>query len=251
MKLEKRYSDGYSYLFAYTLAQSKDTRSYDPVFTVVSTGNAQSASSTPFDIKNRSLNYALSDFDRRHVLSATFVYELPFGRDKRLGKGAGGVVNQIIGGWQVAGQGFWESGRPFTVYAGTNTLSNIVQTPANCGGCSSDLGSPYDDAATGLKWFFTEEDRAKFSAPGAGQFSDVGRNAFTGPSQFNMNLSLLKRFVMPHRQTLEFRADATNVTNTVAFAAPTAVTTSTTFGRIGFSTVSGSRKIQLGLKYTF
>ena len=251
MKLEKRYSDGYSYLFAYTLAQSKDTRSYDPVFTVVSTGNAQSASSTPFDIKNRSLNYARSDFDRLHVLSATFVYELPFGRDKRLGKGASGVVNQIIGGWQVAGQGFWESGRPFTVYAGTNTLSNIVQTPANCDGCGSNLGSPYDDAATGLKWFFTAEDRAKFSAPVAGQFSSVGRNAFTGPTQFNLNLSVLKRFFMPHRHTLEFRADATNVTNTVAFAAPTAVTTSPTFGRIGFSTVSGSRKIQLGLKYTF
>ena len=47
-----------SYLFAYTFAKSMDTRSFDPVFTVVGTGNAQSASSTPFNINDRGLNYA-------------------------------------------------------------------------------------------------------------------------------------------------------------------------------------------------
>ena len=64
LKLERRFADGFSYLVGYTLSRSKDTRSYDPAFTVVSTANNQSASSTPFDINNRDLNYALSDFDR-------------------------------------------------------------------------------------------------------------------------------------------------------------------------------------------
>lgn len=251
LKLEKRFSRGYSYLFAYMLAQSKDTRSFDPAFTVVSTGNVQSASSTPFNIFDRSLNYARSDFDRTHVFSSTWVWELPFGQGKWFGRDAGGFMNQIIGGWQIAGQATMQSGRPFTVYSGTNTLSNVVQTPANCSGCSSGLGSPFDDQATGLVWFFDESARAKFSIPGAGQFSDVGRNAFTGPAGLNINLNVTKRFFMPFGHTFEFRMDATNITNSPTFGFPTAVVTSATFGRIFTGVVSGSRKIQLGAKYTF
>src|SRR5207253_11007435 len=67
LKLERRYGNGTSYLVGYTLSRSKDTRSFDPAFTLVGTGNAQSASSTPFDINNRALNYPLSDLDRLHV----------------------------------------------------------------------------------------------------------------------------------------------------------------------------------------
>lgn len=250
-RLEKRFGNGYSYLVAYTWARSKDTRSFDPAFTTVATANAQSASSTPFNIFDRSLNYARSDFDRAHVLSTTWVYELPFGQGKRFGGDAGSFLNQIIGGWQVAGQATFQSGRPFTVYSGSNTLSNIVQTPANCNGCSSTLGAPFDDQATGLKWFFDEAARALFGVPGAGEFGNVGRNAFVGPKSSNVNLNISKRFFMPFGHTLEARLDITNLTNTPTFGFPTATITSTTFGRIFNSVTSFSRKMQLGVKYTF
>jgi hypothetical protein len=251
VKLEKRFSKGYSYLLGYTLSKSQDTRSFDPAFTVVSTADAQSASSTPFDIHDRDLNYAPSDFDRRHVFSASWVLELPFGQGKAFASDAPGWLNQVIGGWQLASQMIWQSGRPFTVYSGSNTLSNVVQTPANCNGCSANLGSPYDDDATGVKWFFTPEDRALFGIPAAGEFSNVGRNAFTGPSGFNLNLNVSKRFFMPWKHTLELRADATNLTNTPTFGFPTATYTSTVFGRILRTVSSSSRKVQFGVKYTF
>jgi len=50
------------------------------------------------------LEYGNSDFDVRHrsSLSATS-YELPFGRGKQFGGNASGVLNQIIGYWQIAG----------------------------------------------------------------------------------------------------------------------------------------------------
>jgi hypothetical protein len=113
------------------------------------------------------------------------------------------------------------------------------------------MGAPYDDAATGVKWFFTSEERAQFSVPKAGEFSNVGRNAFRGPSFFSINLTLGKRFRVVGNQTFEVRADATNLTNDPSFGFPTATYTSTTFGRIYNNVASGSRKIQLGLKYSF
>ena len=56
-----------------------------PAFTVVGTGNAQSATSTPFNIFDRDLNYAPSDFDRTHVLATQWVWDLPFGQGRRFG----------------------------------------------------------------------------------------------------------------------------------------------------------------------
>ncbi len=250
LKLERRFASGYYYMLGYTLSQSKDTRSFDPAFTTVSTANAQSASSTPFNIFDRGLNYAPSDFDRRHVFYSNFLFELPFGQGKWIGGDASGVLNQIIGGWEIAGRFQWTSGRPFTVYSGSNTLSNVVQTPANCSGCEG-IGGTFDDQPTGLVWFFNESDRAKFSLPAAGSFSDVGRNAFVGPQVVNLDASIVKRFRWAGRQSLEFRADITNLTNTPSFGFPTATITSTTFGRIYNTVNSFSRKVQFGLKYTF
>jgi hypothetical protein len=236
---------------AYVLAQSKDTRSFDPAFTTVATANSQSASSTPFDIFNRDLNYAPSDFDRRHSIQGAFSVELPFGRGKKLAGNVGPGLDRILSGWNLAGTVTWTSGRPFTVYAGTNTMSNIVQTPANCAGCTSDLGSVFNDPTTSYIWYFNQDARNKFSTPGAGQFSNVGRNYFIGPTSFNVNFSLGKRTKTMGNQSLEVRMDATNFFNQPTFGFPTATTTSTTFGRIYNSVVSGSRKIQLGVKYYF
>ena len=252
VKLSRRFADGYSYLFGYTWSRSRDTRSYDPAFTVVSTGNAQSASSTPFDIFNRDLNYALSDFDRTHVFQAQWIYELPFGHGRRFASDVNGVVNGLIGGWQIAGQMVVQTGRPFTVYSGSNTLSNVVQTPANCSSCTGREGTVYEEVDS-IIWYLNAEERAKFGIPGAGEFSDIGRNAFRGDGGYYVNVSISKRIDVAGGQYLEIRADGTNVTNIPIFGIPTAaaVVTSTTFGRIRNSVTSTARQIQLGVKYSF
>ena len=249
LKLERRFADGFSYLVGYTLSRSKDTRSFDPAFTVVGTGNAQSATSTPFDISNRDLNYALSDFDRTHVLSGQWVWELPFGEGRRFGGGVNRATDVLIGGWTISGQVIASSGRPMTVFAGTSTLSNVVQTPANCNACSPDFGSVHDEG--GLVWYFTPEERAKFTTPGPGEFSNVGRNYFRGPGSWVMHMSLAKRTRIHGSQILEFRADGTNVLNHPTFGFPTLTTTSATFGRIRNTVTSSARQIMLGVKYYF
>jgi hypothetical protein len=157
----------------------------------------------------------------------------------------------VVGGWEVTGYGRLTSGRPFTAFAGTNTVSNVNQSTANCSGCGRGDGSPFLDSASGLIWFFDPAERAKFSAPGAGQFGNTGRNYFVGPHYFEIDASLLKRVQVTERVRLEFRGDATNLTNSVAFAGPTTDITSSIFGRIRNSVSSSSRKIQLGAKIHF
>jgi hypothetical protein len=256
VQVQRRLTAGLQFTVAWTWAKSLDTRSFDPTLTVVGTGNSSTAGSTPFDINNRSLNYAPSDFDRRHSLQWNWVWELPFGQGKHFLAHANGLLDRVIGGWELSGFGRVTSGRPFTVFAGTNTVSNVVQSTANCTGCSAGEGTPFNDVGansgnTGFIWFFNGAQRAQFSAPGAGEFGNTGRNAFVGPHFYDLDASLLKRVPLTERFKLEFRGDATNLTNSVSFGAPTTDITSSTFGRIRSTTTSSSRKVQVGAKLYF
>ena len=245
----KRMSGGLEYQISYTLAKSLDTRSYDPTFTVVATANAQSAGGTPFDIYNRKLNYAPSDFDRKHVVQTYWIWELPFGRGRRFASNASGAVQRLIGGWQVAGTGTFQSGRPMSVFSGFYTFNNVVQSFADCSGCTPTMGKAED--IDGIKWFFTAEQRNRFTNPAPGWIGNTGRNFFRGPGGWGVDMTVLKRTMITERWNLELRADMTNVFNHPVFGFPTATASSNVFGRIRDGVVSSSRKIQLGAKLNF
>lgn len=249
--LKRRFNKGLAFQFGYTYAVSKDTRSFDPTFTVVSRGAVQSASSTPFDINNRRLNYAWSDFDRRHALQGTYLIELPFGRGRKFGSDIPKALDWVIGGWQLAGNLLLVSGRPFTVYSGFNTFSNAVSSLANCNGCTRSMGSLIQDLGT--NYFFDATQRAMFTLPAPGEIGNTGRNFFIGPTEFRTDVSLLKKFKFTERFNLDLRVDARNLTNTPSFANPNAIVSSTTapFGRIRESVVSSARRVQLSVKLNF
>ena len=193
----------------------------------------------------------VSSVHRRHALQGNFVWELPVGKGKRFLGTAGTMLDRALGGWELTGLGRITSGRPFTVFSGSNTVSNVNQSTANCSGCAAGAGSPFLDSASGLIWYFDPALRAKFSAPGAGEFGNTGRNAFVGPHYAVLDTSVLKRIALTEKIKLELRADATNLTNSVMFGAPTTDITSGTFGRIRSTVTSGSRKIQIGAKIHF
>ncbi|MDQ6666293.1 MAG: hypothetical protein M3Z23_18095, partial [Acidobacteriota bacterium] len=252
LQVQRQFGGGVSGSFSYTFSKALDTRSQDPTFgTSVNRGStAQAASSTPFDIYNRALNYAPADYDHTHVFQANGVYELPFGKGRRFLNSSPGLFERIIGGFEVAGFMNRYSGRPFTVFSGNFQFSSVVSTPANCTGCSrTGFGTPFDQA--GVKYFFSTDQVAKFSIPGPGQFGNAGRNYFRGPGLFDIDMSLIKRTRITERFNLELRADATNLTNTPSFGLPTQSFASSTFGRIRSSVESASRKIQLGAKVDF
>lgn len=247
--VKRRLKGGLGYQIGYTWSVSKDTRSFDPTFTTVSRANNQSASSTPFDINDRSLNYAWSDFDRRHVLNGTYVWEIPIGNGRRFVSDAPRALDWIIGGWQLSGTYSWASGRPFTVYSGLNTLSDVNQSFANCDGCSRDLGSLVE--RNGTNYWFSEEAEGQFSQPDPGEVGNTGRNYFIGPRRFQTDMSLLKKFRFTERMSFDLRVDAKNLTNTASFGLPTATFNSTVFARIRTSVTSFSRRIQVSGKFNF
>jgi hypothetical protein len=177
------------------------------------------------------------------------VWELPFGQGRRFGGSVTRAMDVLIGGWTLSGQFVGQSGRPMTVYGGSNTLSNVVQTPANCEGCSSDFGEIHDEG--GLVWYFSPEERAKFSTPGPGEMGNTGRNFFRGPGSYFVNLSLAKRTRVVGSQILEFRVDSTNVLNHAVWGFPTLTATSTLFGRNRTPLSNNARKVMLGVKYYF
>lgn len=247
--IKRRISNGIGFQGSYTWSLSKDTRSFDPTFTTVSTGTGQSASSTPFDNNNRDLNYAWSDFDRRHVFNFTYIFELPIGRDKKFLSGIPKALDFVIGGWQLAGLTNYSTGRPFTVYSGLFTFSNSVSTPANCDGCPRNLGSVAEESGT--SYFFTQDQRAMFSQPNPGEFSNTGRNYFIGPPDFRTDLSLSKKFRITESMNFDLRLDAKNAFNAVNYGLPTTTANSSTFGRIRTTIDSSARVLQLSGKFNF
>lgn len=252
LQVLRRFTSGLEAQFSYTWSKSLDSRSFDPAFSLASTGNLQSASSTPFDIANRKLNYARSDFDRRHAFNAYWVAELPFGRGKIFGRNANALVDRIIGGWQLSGFFYYYTGRPFTAYSGIYTYSNVVNSTANCTGCSQSAGSLFTDPATGYAYYFNEQDRSQFSTPAPGvPVGTTPRNFFQTQGWFDLDASLSKRTKITETTNLEIRADATNLTNTPQWDNPTASIQSAAFGQLYTPRAGRARKIQIGAKFNF
>jgi hypothetical protein len=252
---KRRLQNGLGFQVAYTFSKSLDNRSWDPSLSTISTGSVQSASSTPFDNRDRRINYTYSDFDRRHVFQGTYVYELPFGKEKWLATN-NKVIDYIVGGWQLAGTIVWMSGRPFTVYSGSNTVSNVVQATANCTNCPRDLGQLVLE--NGRNFWFDAAARTMFgtNVPGSaiplpGQLGNTGRNYFIAPIYFQTDASLSKKFKLTEKLNFDFRVDAKNLTKNPSFDNPTALITSGTWGRINDTVTNNARRIQFSGKINF
>lgn len=246
---KRRINSGLGFQFGYTLAKSKDNRSWDPSLSTVSSGSVQSASSTPFDLRDRSLNYTFSDFDRRHVFQGTYTYELPFGKSRKFLSGVPTIVDHVIGGWQMAGTVLLTSGRPFTVYSGITTVSNVVQSTADCNGCTRNSGQLVLES--GRNFWFDAATRSQFTPPVPGSIGNTGRNFFLAPHYFQWDSSLSKRFRITEKVSFDLRFDARNVLNNPSFDNPTAVISSTIFGRINDSVTNNARRIQVSGKVSF
>jgi hypothetical protein len=219
-KLNRRFSNGLMLTTSYAFGKSID-------FNASTTGGN-------FNNIIFAANRGLADWDRRHVFTQSYVYELPFGPGKRWAQSR--ASNWLLGGWQVNGLWTSESALPLDIAisnASLNAPGNInrpnvndpVQIPGNIG--------------PGQLYFNT----AAFSAPPPNTFGDVGRNVLHGPRLFEIDFSVFRTFRLTERTSLEFRAESFNLTNTPHFDRPDTNFSDAAFGQI--TTARGNQSVQV------
>ncbi|HYH84949.1 MAG TPA: hypothetical protein VEX60_05655, partial [Pyrinomonadaceae bacterium] len=251
--LNKRMSRGLQLGAAYTWSKSIDTSSTDPGSTAGS--GKPDVPNTGFvvqgDQRRLSENRAVSDFDRTHRFSMTFVYEIPsFNSNSR-----------FLKGWQVSGFFQAQTGTPYSIFAPEPELQTAPQyldlvrgsgglyrlgfgRPSLCPGASLD-----DLRQTGAD---ITEDAFNTSAlcTSFGQSGSLGRNVLRAPSQNRFDLGLVKNTRLTEDVSLELGMDIFNVFNRANFAAPDGELGSPDLGRIT-NTTGGPRVMQFRAKVRF
>src|SRR5580658_2458144 len=248
LRLEKRFSNGLQFEFAYTYSHALDDAS-----------DASLGSQNQGDFRLQTapyLEYGNADFDVRHRFVTNFVYDLPFGNGQKFGSNLTGVANQLVGNWQVTGIVSAQTGNWFTP---TDDLVNISNS--DCGGavfnCARPnvVGNPNGAHCLPGTLFNT----CAFAPNGVeGTFGNAGRNIILGPGLQNWDLSFIKEFPVREQMHFEFRAEFFNIWNhpNLQFADPT--TTNENFSiergatQFGFPTASlAPRLVQFALKFYF
>lgn len=240
LKADKRFSNGMSFLFAYTWSKLID----DVSTTVGFLGQASARQNVYDSASERSI----SSQDIRHRFVSNFVYDLPVGNGKRFGKDAPAALNWIIGGWQFNGIVTFQSGTPIIITQGANNvgLFNPSQRPTWNGTDSNLTGSKTDKL---VKWF----DTGDFLLTPAFVFGNAPRVMpnLRQDGEKNFDLSLFKNnYFNEGKWNVQFRAEMFNAFNRVRFAGPNGQFDNNAFGTVG-GQGNGPRQIQLAMKLVF
>jgi len=207
VRLEKRYSHGLQYEAAYTWAHALDN---------ASSADLGSVNNGDFlDQRFPNQNYGNSDFDVRQRFVFSYVYDLPFGRGRAFARGASGVVNGILGDWQMTGVFSAATGNYYTA-TDTVPVSN-----GDCGGtvgfqCGRPnlVGNPNATPCVPGTLFNT----CAFAHNAVeGTFGNAPRNDIEGPGYKTWDTSLVKQFSISEQKHLEFRAEFFNILNHVNY----------------------------------
>lgn len=207
----------FNYTFSHSLDDASGLQSETSAF-----GNANSNGAFIVNPIRQGDNYGNSDFDIRHLINVSAVWEMPFGRGRRFMNGANGFAQAVLGGWQMSTIYRWNTGLPTT--------------------------SPFDDQRWATNWnvnanvtptatFHTCPARSNDATPKlfGGSNCDITaiyqsfRNAYPGetgprnyirlPGYMNVDIGLGKTFNMPwsEKHQLQIRWDIFNVANLQRF----------------------------------
>lgn len=202
---DHRFKDGVNIYASYTFSKFLDN-----------TPGTNSWSNTngagPANVYNLAAEYAVDSNDVPHSLVVNYVYELPIGRGKKVGKNLGRAVDAAVGGWQVSGISSFKSGLPLGVHGsninsyGGNPRPDQIANPTVVANRSVD------------HWFNT----GAFAYAPYGTFGDSPRNYswLRGPGYQNWDVALMKNWTLFHETRLQFRAELYNAFNHPQFYNP-------------------------------
>jgi len=237
-RLERRFSAGLTFTGAYTFSKLIDDAGavFDAAILTGPVASFQAA-----DSNNRHLEKDESTGSIPHVLSSSFVWELPLGQGKRWN--LNGWQNTLGGGWRLGGLLRLQSGSPLAVTQATNLNAFAgfgIQRPNKVG----EPELPSDQRGT-ARWFNT----AAFAQAPQFTIGNASRNPVVGPAYKALDVMLGKTFAVNETVRAEFRAEAFNVTNTPSLGAP-----NTSFGTAAFGTITRAfdpRVFEFALKLQF
>jgi hypothetical protein len=250
-KFEKRYSRGLSISAAYTISKLIDIGG-------VGNGAAFTDASGIRDIYNVRLERSVSAWDVPQRTVINYRYELPFGRGKQF-LNRGGILDRIVGGWELLSVHTFESGRPIAV--GGPDLSRLASTgPSRASvvagvdsriplGTAEDNARAYDPNCncTGL-WFnpkaFTTT--PEFVVPNGPRFLPNDRTDHV----MGWDATVNKRFRIHEGTEFVIVGHAYNLLNSVYFGAPNGTVTSASFGQ-NPGIVTSPRRLEVGAKISF
>ncbi len=277
VEVRRRFSQGLqlqaNYTFSKNLTKSQRAQTN-------ATGDTQNRFDPLLDNANPGLEYSRALSDQTHKFNLNAVYELPFGK-RRAFFNQGGIVNAILGGFTMSGIVQIGSGAPITFTDARGTLNHVGRSnrqTALTNLTKEELKSLVGIYRTPNGIFFIDPAALGRNADGTLQTGRTGRGAdgfgqplFTGqvffnnlpgttsgleravvsgPTTYNLDLSLIKRFTFGERYSFQVQADAFNVLNRTNFAlAQFQDINSVNFERI--TTALPARVIQFSGRFNF
>lgn len=211
------------------------------------TDNNSDRSNAPANSYDWKADRGLATLDRRHVLTASYVYPLPFLKNSH------SAAAYALGGWELSGIYTWNTGLPAQITSSTGLDAGGLGAANNASSLAGYRPDVVGDPNSGSnirtlsQWFNT----AAFAEvpPGANRPGNSGRYIIETPGISRWDFSLFKQFHLKERVNLQVRGETFNVLNHTNFNAPT-----TTFGNPNFGKILGARdprQIQLGAKLVF
>lgn len=197
----------------------------------------------PQNIYNLRAEYGPAPFNRTNVLSADFVYILPFLRAQR------GIVGHALGGWETTGIVTYGSGlssTAFTINVDPGGLGLLA--PGGAGARPDAVSNPNSNAPHNLhQWFNT----AAFAQVPAGEYrpGNAPVNNIIGPGYEVWNLSLFKNFQLTNSSVMQFRAESFNTFNHTNFNGVATTLGLSNYGQV--TTAGNARILQLAAKIRF
>jgi hypothetical protein len=216
-----------------------------------------------FDPVNLRLNRGRADFDVRHKLASSLVFDLPKPNFT-------GALAKVFDGWQIGAITILQSGPPLTVTCGlpfravrdaNGTVIDNSGCDFNADGRSGDpLNMPaFGNSKTGLNrsdYMFPNRifQVSDFPRPGLGRIGTLGRNTFQNPGYANTDFILAKKtkipwFIGSEGANLVFRTEFFNLFNRVNLDRAIGDISSSNFGRS--TRAFGARNLQFGMKIEF
>lgn len=256
----RRMASGLDFIAAYTLGKTlTDNLGY------YGSGNTQGEGAYWQNAYDRRSNRGRSFFDIRHNFTIGGLYQLPFGNNQKFNFNGNKFADAILGGWGLNFNMAARSGLPITVRAQDSTSQAVrgnvranryrtLTINESARNVDNYFGLPTDLAQRQAFFCLTpgvDNGSCAYGNPGQGLFGNGGIGSEYGPSFFNLDFAIGKRFRITERQTLEFRSEFFNALNHVSWAPPGFNLTSVgTIGQVG-GQVQNPRNIQFGLKYFF